>query len=150
MFQFPGFAHQNNSGVMGSLPSGFPIRTSAGRRAFAPHRGFSQLVTSFVASESHRHPPCALYFFPLSFKCALRTPRSGLLRRQREAHTPSRPRSLSLDFSFNSISLALTSRDAAFRPLPLRLHVPNMSMTSFSFFSVVPGRLELPTSTLSV
>ena len=52
------------SGVAGSLPPGFPIRTSAGHRAFAPHRGFSQLVTSFVASESHRHPPCALSFFP--------------------------------------------------------------------------------------
>ena len=53
--------------VSGSLPTGFPIRTSAGRRAFAPHRGFSQLVTSFVASESHRHPPCALLCFPFSF-----------------------------------------------------------------------------------
>ena len=51
-------------GVMESLPSGFPIRTSAGRGVFAPHRGFSQLVTSFVASESHRHPPCALSVFP--------------------------------------------------------------------------------------
>ena len=52
-----------NGGVMESLPSGFPIRTSAGHRAFAPHRGFSQLVTSFFASESHRHPPCALVRF---------------------------------------------------------------------------------------
>ena len=51
-------------GVTGSLPPGFPIRTSAGRGVFAPHRGFSQLVTSFVASESHRHPPCALSVFP--------------------------------------------------------------------------------------
>ena len=50
--------------VSGSLPTGFPIRTSAGHRAFAPHRGFSQLVTSFVASESHRHPPCAFSYFP--------------------------------------------------------------------------------------
>ena len=48
-----------------SLPAGFPIRTSAGHRAFAPHRGFSQLVTSFFASESHRHPPCALLLFLL-------------------------------------------------------------------------------------
>ena len=50
--------------VPGSLLAGFPIRTSAGRRAFAPRRGFSQLVTSFLASESHRHPPCALSVFP--------------------------------------------------------------------------------------
>ena len=54
--------------VTGSLPPGSPIRTSAGHRAFAPHRGFSQLVTSFVASESHRHPPCALVRFPFSFR----------------------------------------------------------------------------------
>ena len=46
-----------------SLPAGFPIRTSAGHRVFAPHRGFSQLITSFFASESHRHPPCALVHF---------------------------------------------------------------------------------------
>ena len=66
MFQFPTFA-PNLSSVSGSLPTGFPIRTSAGHRAFAPHRGFSQLVTSFIASESHRHPPCALVRFPYSF-----------------------------------------------------------------------------------
>ena len=53
--------------VSGSLPTGFPIRTSAGHRAFAPHRGFSQLITSFFASESHRHPPCALVRFLLAF-----------------------------------------------------------------------------------
>ena len=62
MFQFPGFA-PSFSLVSGSLPTGFPIRTSAGHRAFAPHRGFSQLITSFLASESHRHPPCALVLF---------------------------------------------------------------------------------------
>ena len=56
-----------HGGVAASLPPGFPIRTSAGHRAFAPHRGFSQLVTSFFASESHRHPPCALVRFPFDF-----------------------------------------------------------------------------------
>ena len=66
MFQFPGFA-PNSRSVSGSLPTGFPIRTSAGHRAFAPHRGFSQLVTSFIASESHRHPPCALVRFLCPF-----------------------------------------------------------------------------------
>ena len=50
-----------------SLPAGFPIRTSAGHRVFAPHRGFSQLITSFFASESHRHPPCALVRFLFLF-----------------------------------------------------------------------------------
>ena len=54
-------------------PTGFPIRTSAHQSVFATTRGFSQLITSFVASESHRHPPCALVYFlfssvkPLSF-----------------------------------------------------------------------------------
>ena len=43
--------------------AGYPIRTSADQRPFAPPRGFSQLVTSFLASESHRHPPCALLVF---------------------------------------------------------------------------------------
>ena len=35
---------------------GCPIRTSADRRPFAPPRGFSQLITSFVASESQGIP----------------------------------------------------------------------------------------------
>ena len=47
--------------------AGSPIRTSADQRPFAPPRGFSQLVTSFLASESHRHPPCALPRAPFSF-----------------------------------------------------------------------------------
>ena len=66
MFQFPGFAPSSRP-VPASLPAGFPIRTSAGQRAFAPHRGFSQLITSFFASESHRHPPCALVRFLFTF-----------------------------------------------------------------------------------
>ena len=50
-----------------SLPPGSPIRTSADHGAFASPRGFSQLITSFIASESHRHPPCALSCFLVSF-----------------------------------------------------------------------------------
>ena len=46
---------------------GYPIRTSADHRLFAPSRGFSQLVASFFASESHRHPPCALVHFLVLF-----------------------------------------------------------------------------------
>ncbi len=116
-------------------PAGFPIRTSAGHRAFAPHRGFSQLVTSFFASGSHRHPPCALSLFPCSFIRLL------------EALRP-----FSLD-SLNSVSIASIggehSTTLAGGMSPLSLRVPNMSMTSLCL-SVVPGRLELPTSTLSV
>ena len=51
MFQFPAFASVNQR-IPESLPVGCPIRTSAGQWVFAPRRGFSQLVASFVASES--------------------------------------------------------------------------------------------------
>ena len=61
MFQFPAFAPALQ--VTASRLPGSPIRTSADLRPFAPTRGFSQLVTSFFASESHRHPPCALLDF---------------------------------------------------------------------------------------
>ena len=50
MFQFPGLTPLWE--VSGSLPTGCPIRTSAGQWVFAPNRGFSQLVTSFVVSKS--------------------------------------------------------------------------------------------------
>ena len=58
MFQFPALA----SCIAGCHPfrmTGCPIRRSADRRSFAPPRGFSQLITSFVASESQgiRHAP---------------------------------------------------------------------------------------------
>ena len=49
-----------------SLATGFPIRTSAGHFVFADYRSFSQLITSFFASGSHRHPPCALSSFSFS------------------------------------------------------------------------------------
>ena len=42
---------------------GCPIRTSGGHRSPAPRPGFSQLAASFIAFQSHRHPPCALSFF---------------------------------------------------------------------------------------
>ena len=43
---------------------GCPIRKSAGQRSFAPYRGLSQLITSFIASVSLgiRHTP--LFAFP--------------------------------------------------------------------------------------
>ena len=51
MFQFPRFA----SGTAGCPPfrrTGCPIRKSADHRSFAPTRGLSQLITSFIASVS--------------------------------------------------------------------------------------------------
>ena len=46
--------------------TGCPIRRSAGQRPFAPNRGFSQLITSFVASESQgiRHVPLLAFVKP--------------------------------------------------------------------------------------
>ncbi len=46
--------------------AGSPIRTPADLRLFAPPRGFSQLVTSFVASESQGIPRTLLLDFLVS------------------------------------------------------------------------------------
>ena len=54
MFQFPAFASALQ--MKGSLPPGCPIRKSAGQCVFATRRSFSQLVTSFFASESQGIP----------------------------------------------------------------------------------------------
>ena len=59
--------------VAASPPPGCPIRKSAGRRAFAPRRGLSQLVTSFVASGSHGHPPRAFVRFRLCLSMSLQS-----------------------------------------------------------------------------
>ena len=51
MFQFPALASRNAGWHPVRMP-GCPIRKSADQRPPAPPRGFSQLVTSFLASES--------------------------------------------------------------------------------------------------
>ena len=73
MFQFPALA----LALPVSLRTGSPIRTSADLFVFADPRGFSQLVTSFFASGSLRHPPCALIRFPYAFSASSRSP-SGI------------------------------------------------------------------------
>lgn len=55
MFQFPAFA--SLSGCRGFATAGCPIRTSGGHSFAAARPGFSQLGTSFVASESRTIPP---------------------------------------------------------------------------------------------
>ncbi len=50
MFQFPGFAPVNRWLVFNQ--PGCPIRISADRFVCADPRGFSQLIASFIASES--------------------------------------------------------------------------------------------------
>ena len=63
MFQFPAFASISIN-MDTSFEVGFPIRTSAGHRIFAPNRSFSQLITSFFASVSQgiRHAPFSRFF----------------------------------------------------------------------------------------
>ena len=54
MFQFVGLA--TCIGWHASCVPGFPIRTSADQRPFAPPRGFSQPAASFIASGSQGIP----------------------------------------------------------------------------------------------
>ena len=75
-FSSPRSPRRTTAAAPGSLPAGFPIRTPADLRALAPPRGFSQLVASFFASESHRHPPCALVRFTLSSFASAPPPRA--------------------------------------------------------------------------
>ena len=58
MFQFPALASNRVGWYPFRIP-GCPIRKSADQRSFAPTRGLSQLITSFIASESQgiRHVP---------------------------------------------------------------------------------------------
>ena len=59
MFRFAGFAPALG-GCRASRAAGFPIRASADPWLLAPPRGLSRPAAPFVASVSHRHPPCAL------------------------------------------------------------------------------------------
>ena len=59
MFQFSGFAHLAVYYTFSIV--GCPIRTSADRFVFADPRSFSQLITSFFASESLGIPHTLLF-----------------------------------------------------------------------------------------
>ena len=65
MFQFPAFAYR--LAVYQLALMGCPIRKSAGHRIFAPYRSFSQLITSFFASES-----LGIHLSPLLLPASLR------------------------------------------------------------------------------
>jgi hypothetical protein len=66
MFQFPGFAHLAVYHAFSVV--GCPIRTPADQFVFADPRSFSQLITSFFASESLGIPYTLLFtsFFGLA------------------------------------------------------------------------------------
>jgi hypothetical protein len=59
MFQFPGFAHL--SMYSDFIGVGCPIRISTDQVLFADPRSFSQLITSFFASESLGIPHTPLF-----------------------------------------------------------------------------------------
>ena len=61
MFQFPGFA--SLAGYHAFSMVGCPIRTPADHVLFADPRSFSQLITSFIASESLGIPHTLLFYF---------------------------------------------------------------------------------------
>ena len=61
MFQFPGFA--TIAGHLNFIKTGFPIRTFTDQFFSADPRDFSQLGTSFFASESLGIPHTPLFIF---------------------------------------------------------------------------------------
>ena len=63
MFQFPPLASLTGRDTAEAV--GCPIRKSAGQGLFAPNRGLSQLITSFIASVSQgiRHAPFPTFDF---------------------------------------------------------------------------------------
>ena len=65
MFQFPAFAPNFTVEYPAFNGMGCPIRTSADQGLFAPPRSFSQLITSFFASESQGIHPALLLTFLL-------------------------------------------------------------------------------------
>ena len=68
MFQFPALASIKDGWHSFRMP-GCPIRKSSDQRLFAPTRSLSQLITSFIASESQgiRHAPLFTFFQTYSF-----------------------------------------------------------------------------------
>ncbi len=67
MFQFPTFAYLND--IPAARRVGCPIRISTDQLVLANPRSFSQLITSFFASESLGIPraPLITYFYLLQY-----------------------------------------------------------------------------------
>ena len=74
MFQFPALASQLRLRWLPFRQPGCPIRKSPDQRLFAPTRGLSQLITSFIASVSLgiRHTPFLTFFITVFFISSLR------------------------------------------------------------------------------
>ncbi len=140
MFQFPGLA-SGFCRMERSPAPGSPIRISAVLWVFAPRHGFSQLVTSFFASKSLGilHVPFSPFLFLFYGKSPFFHTDSPSYRRASESVNILSGRSGSVVFFvFYFLLLLLVFVSFCFQ------------LVNVLFFVVVPGRVELPTSTLSV
>ena len=174
MFQFPALASIQDGWHSFRMP-GCPIRKSSDQRLFAPSRSLSQLITSFIASESQgiRHAPLLTFFQTFYSHTGIDL---GNCFRLSILHTRTRTvwyilLALTFNFTFctscqRSFALNCQSSfdnrqsEAEWRitdsnrwpsackadALASWANPPKFSLRD----SVVPGRVELPTSTLSV
>ena len=80
MFQFPALA-SCYARCHSFRMTGCPIRKSSDQRLFAPTRSLSQLITSFIASESQgiRHAPFFTFFIHSLTQRFLRSVGSGMI-----------------------------------------------------------------------
>ena len=80
MFQFPALASIKDGWHSFRMP-GCPIRKSLDQRLFAPTQSLSQLITSFIASESQgiRHAPFFTFFIHSLTQRFLRSVGSGMI-----------------------------------------------------------------------
>ena len=181
MFQFPALASIED-GCHSFRMTGCPIRKSLDQGLFAPTQSLSQLITSFIASESQgiRHAPLLTFFQTDFFMVGMGI--VVLLRRYQLIQW----RVCGLIYTFSSLLkfTFCTSCQRSFLcfqrwwritdsnrwppackagALASWANPPKIMKNKeggivfihtirvpFCFFEVVPGRVELPTSTLSV
>ena len=177
MFQFPVLA-SCYARCHSFRMTGCPIRKSSDQRLFAPARSLSQLITSFIASESQgiRHAPLLTFFQTFYSRTGIG---SGMLPSINIAYS----NTYGLIYTFSSLLLFyflyIMSKIVSLFQRSWRITDSNrwpsackadalaswanpprgyqefcflaFSFRCSSFLSlVVPGRVELPTSTLSV
>ena len=166
MFQFPALASNLVGWLVFNL-SGCPIRKSPDQRLFAPTRSLSQLITSFIASESQgiRHAPLltfsltdnvwSIYTFSFNFTffCYIMSKivweYSDLQESQEWRITDSNR----WPPACKAGALASWANPPFFAAAKVSILLCSCKILRKFFlpsFRVVPGRVELPTSTLSV
>ena len=130
--------------VTRSPVTGCPIRKSTDQGIFAPPRGLSQLITSFIASESQGilHVPLSPFF--MTFLSGIN--RCHILFSFSTASYESVARALVNRFFSDCYSLCLICFSLSY----LFNNSDSLPVCQCPLLMVVPGRVELPTSTLSV